>query len=452
MGKILLVDDEPLQHMLFQDVAEDQGHEFVGVLSLGEGRRIAEKNAFDMVFLDVLLPDGNGIENVQTFKQGPGCPEVVVITSKGDVTGAEKVLKDGGNAYLQKPLSMERIEQSVKEIFQFRQNSHALGETSICCDNILGGPLIDVCKQQAAKAARSNVSVVVYGETGTGKELFARAVHDHSRRAKGPFIALDCASLSPSLVASLLFGHVRGAFTGADRDRQGVVAMANRGTLFLDEIGELPPEQQVSLLRVLETRRFRPVGGQHELESDFRLVAATNRNLEKMVEEGSFRSDLLYRLQGVTINLPPLRDRIDDVALLVEHRLQDFGREAKPFSDECMATLKAYDWPGNVRELVHTVDSALAAAQDSPVVYARHLPVRLRIKATQAHLSGDQARQIDPDSPFFPTLKEYRMQTEGDYVRRLLEHSGNNVKRAADTAGISRGYLYEMMKKFGISR
>jgi two-component system NtrC family response regulator len=451
MGRILLVDDEPLQHMLFQEVTEDLGHEFAGVFSLSEGQRLAERTAFDMVFLDVILPDGNGIENVQAFKQLAGHPEVVVITSKGDVSGAEKVLKDGGNAYLQKPLSVERIEQSVTETFRFREDNQSLGQTVVCCDNILGGPLIDLCKQQAAKAAHSNVSVVVYGETGTGKELFARAVHDHSKRAKGPFVALDCASLSPTLIGSLLFGHVRGAFTGADRDRQGVVAMANRGTLFLDEIGELPAEQQASLLRVLETHRFRPVGGQYELESDFRLVAATNRDLEAMAEEGLFRSDLLYRLQGVAINLPPLRDRIEDIPLLVRHRLAASGCDDKSFSDECMGTLMEYDWPGNVRELLHTVDSSLANAHDSPVVYARHLPVQLRIKATQAHLSPE-ARQVIPGSPLFPSLKEYRLQTEREYVKKLLEHTGGNVKKAADTAGISRGYLYEMMKKCDISR
>jgi len=169
------------------------------------------------------------------------------------------------------------------------------------------------------------------------------------------------------------------------------------------------------------------------------------------VEEGLFRSDLLYRLQGVTINLPPLRDRIDDIPLLVRHRLAASGCDDKSFSDECMGTLMEYDWPGNVRELQHTVDSSLANAHNSPVVYARHLPVQLRIKATQAHLSpGD--RQIVPGSPLFPSLKEYRLQAEREYVKKLLEHTGGNVKKAADTAGISRGYLYEMMKKCDISR
>ncbi|NDV18449.1 response regulator [Pseudodesulfovibrio sp. JC047] len=451
MGKILLVDDEPLQHILFQDVAADQQHEFVGAFTLEDGKTLARETAFDMVFLDVILPDGNGIENVQTFKAYPGNPEVVIITSKGDISGAAKTLEDGGGAYLLKPLSVDRIEQSVKETFRFRKDNHALGETTVCCTNILGGPRIEACKKQTAKAAHSSVPVVIYGETGTGKELFARAVHDHSPRAKGPFVALDCASISPSLIASLLFGHVRGAFTGADRDRQGVVAMAHNGTLFLDEIGELPLEQQASLLRILETHRFRPVGGQHELESDFRLVAATNRNLEEMVLEGTFRSDLLYRLQGVTINLPPLRDRIEDIELLVEHRLHESEYNDKTVSKEFLATLQSYDWPGNVRELIHTVDSALAAAYDSPVVYARHLPMQIRIKAAQAHLET-LPDHLTPNTPFFPTLKEYRLKTDREYVQNLLKHTEGNVKKAAEIAGISRGYLYEMMKKCGLHR
>ena len=449
MARILLVDDEALQHLLFEDVAAELGHDFVGVKNLADGRALAGQEPFDLIFLDVLLPDGNGLDNLHVFKEFPENPEVVVITSKGDISGAEKTLKEGGGGYLLKPLSVERIRQSIKETLRFREHNRCRVVTSACCDNILGGTLIDECKMQVAKAARSKVSVIIHGETGTGKELFARAVHDHSSRSSGPFVALDCASLSPSLIPSLLFGHVRGAFTGADRDRQGVVALAHKGTLFLDEIGELPPDQQASLLRVLETHRFRPVGGQFELESDFRLVAATNRDLEEMAGMGLFRSDLLYRLQGITINLPPLKERLDDINVIAAHRLKLAGAEDKEFSREFLTTLRQHDWPGNVRELIHAIDGALAAAHDSPVVYARHLPVQLRIKAAQASLENEGAR-LEPNAPHFPPLKEYRIRTDREYVQKLLKHTGGNVKKAAETAGISRGYLYELMKKCGL--
>lgn len=449
MSRILLVDDEPLQHVLFGDVAAELGHELVSAQSLSEGREKAARFSFDVIFLDVMLPDGNGIEHLPFFKEQPNAPEVIVITSKGDIQGAERTLKDGGGAYLLKPLTVGRIEQSIKESLRFREHDQAVDADTVCCDNIVGGTRIEECKIQAAKAARSDVAVVIYGETGTGKELFARAVHDHGPRSIGPFVALDCASLAPHLISSLLFGHVRGAFTGADRDRDGVVAMANKGTLFLDEIGELPPDQQASLLRVLETRRFRPVGGQRELESDFRLVAATNRNLEEIASLGLFRNDLLYRLQGITITLPPLRERLDDIPLLAEHHLKLSGHPDKTFSKEFMSTLVDYDWPGNVRELVHALDSAFASAHDSPVIYERHLPVHIRIKAAQGRLSSGAVPLVS-SSHFFPTLKEYRDGNDRSYIEKLLEYTDGNVKKAAEAAGISRGYLYEMLKKFGL--
>ena len=451
MSRILLVDDEPMQHLFFNAVADELGHEFVSAHTLAEGKEIASSTSFDMVFLDVILPDGNGIDNVSFFKKTKGHPEVVVITSRGDLGGAEKTLKDGGSEYLLKPLSVDRIQLSIQETLRFRKHNIPMAAPTIRCDNILGGKSIERCKAQVAKAAASKVPVAIYGETGTGKELFARAVHDYSERANEPFVALDCASLAPNLIPSLLFGHVRGAFTGADRDRQGVVALAHKGTLFLDEVGELPLDQQASLLRVLETRKFRPVGGQFELESDFRLVTATNKDLEEMVEQGLFRSDLLYRLRGITITLPPLRERGNDLESLSKYRLHLIGADDKELSKDFISTLYEYEWPGNIRELFHTVDCAVATANDSPIIFARHLPIQIRVKATQASLEATPTK-LDAGSVVFPTLKDYRKMMERDYVEKLLEHTGGNVKKAAETAGISRGYLYEMMKKCGIAR
>ncbi|WP_231039182.1 sigma 54-interacting transcriptional regulator, partial [Nitratidesulfovibrio oxamicus] len=244
------------------------------------------------------------------------------------------------------------------------------------------------CLDVVAEAAGSDAAALVTGETGVGKELFARAIHDNSPRAAAPFVAVDCASLPRSLVGSILFGHRKGAFTGADSNRDGLVLQADRGTLFLDEVGELPLSMQKMFLRVLQEHRFRPVGGRTEITSDFRLIAATNRNLEDMVERNTFRSDLLYRMRTVVVSIPPLRERCEDVTALAGHYLPRiwarFALPEKDISPDFHETLLAYHWPGNVRELIHTLERAALAAQDAPKLFARHLPDYLRICLARA--------------------------------------------------------------------
>ena len=366
MARILLIDDEVMMHVLFAAVAEEMGHQFEAVTSLAEGRAKAGAGQRDVIFLDVLLPDGNGIDELHFFKGLPSSPEVIVITSHGDSTGAATVLEQGGWEYLIKPLTVDKIRQSLKDVVSYREHRQvAPSAASIRPEGIVGASHhLARSLARVEEAAQLDVTVMINGETGTGKELFARAVHRHGNRSDRPFVTLDCASLSPTLLVSQLFGHVRGAFTGAERSQEGVIAQAHTGTLFMDEIGELPLEMQASFLRVLETGRFRPVGGQGERESDFRLVAATNRDLEEMMRKGLFRSDLLYRLRGVTITLPPLRERLEDLEPLTRHFLDractELNVAGKEVSDEFWRTLLAYPWPGNVRELKHAVFGAAA--------------------------------------------------------------------------------------------
>lgn len=457
MAKLLLIDDEQMMHVLFGDVAAELGHRLEGALSLTDGIRMAEEGGHDVIFLDVLLPDGNGIEELDRFKRLPNGPEIIVITSYGDSTGAARVLEQGGWQYLTKPLTVDTIEQSMRDVVSYRRHQSD-SATTYRPDSIIGtSPRLMQCLSKVTEAASMDVATMILGETGTGKELFAHAVHQQGDRAGNPFVTLDCASLSPTLIGSQLFGHVRGAFTGADRSREGVMAQAHRGTLFMDEIGELPLEMQASFLRVLETGRFRPVGGQKELESDFKLVAATNKDLEEMARLGLFRSDLLYRLRGVTVTLPPLRERYEDLELLTRHYLdlacRGTGGCDKEISDDFRATLRAYPWPGNVRELKHAIRRALAAAQDSPVIYGRHLPTQIRIKAAQQGIEEEPALSASaPSQAAFPKLKDYRDKAERDYVAMLLDHAERNMKRAAEMAGVSRGYLYELLKKHGMKR
>ncbi|QJB55445.1 sigma-54 dependent transcriptional regulator [Pseudodesulfovibrio sp. zrk46] len=458
MAKILLIDDEQMMHVLFADVTAGLGHHFEAAESLAEGWAKAESGDHDVVFLDVLLPDGNGIEELNRYKDLPGSPEVIVITSHGDSTGAATVLEQGGWEYLTKPLTVDKIEQSVRDVVTYRQHQAPARSRENRPSGIIGAsPLLMQCLAKIEDAARMDVPTMIHGETGTGKELFAKAVHERGNRAARPFVTLDCAALSPTLIGSQLFGHVRGAFTGADRSRDGVIAQAHTGTLFMDEIGELPLEMQASFLRVLETGRFRPVGSQSERESDFRLVAATNKDLEEMARLGLFRSDLLYRLRGVTVTLPPLRDRLEDLELLARHYFEaackELGVACKEISDEFWATLHAYPWPGNVRELKHAVRRALAAAQDGPMIYSRHLPTQVRIKAAQAGLNNTtMSPSVAPAVAVFPKLKDYRDKAEREYVEMLLDRSERNMKKAAEIAGVSRGYLYELLKKHGMKR
>ena len=389
-----------------------------------------------------------------------------------------------------KPLQMRDIEQCVKQVLQFRQNrTPASDELVVDSGHILGtGQGMSRALKLLAQAAKSEVNVLLLGETGVGKELFARALFRNSARAAKPFITVDCASLPETLVESHLFGHSRGAFTGADRARDGLLLAADRGTLFLDEVGDLPQPMQGVFLRALEQRRFRPVGEVREVSSDFRLVAATNKNLELMAKENSFRSDLLYRLQGITIVIPPLRERLDEIPALARQTIAKFclssEQHEKTLSDDALGMLLEYAWPGNVRELIHCIQRACLAAGKSDLLLPVHLPTHMRVDcvrrrmgqavamqgsvgsvaATVAAAQGIAAKcgfsaqemaekkmtgqEVSGQNP--PSLREWKLQAEKAYVRQVWDLSGEDVRKAAEVAGISRGHWYELMKKIGL--
>lgn len=469
MKTMLLIDDEPVIHDLFAELAKDLRLEFSGAPSLAKGLGAATEKAFDMIFLDVLLPDGNGLEALQQLKATSGHPEIVVITGHGDSQGARQALLTGGWKYLQKPLGYDDIRTAIEQILDFRKFSPEKQDISTARhEGILGtSPAIKQCIRTMAEAAPRDVNVLFTGETGTGKELFARAVHDNSLRTSGPYVVLDCASLTPNLIASHLFGHVRGAFTGADQTREGLIAQAHHGTLFLDEVGELPKEIQSTFLRTLETGRYRPVGGKTERRSDFRLVAATNRNLDLLVDQGEFRSDLLYRLRTVSIILPPLRHRGDDITTLCAHYstllCREFNIPPKHLSKDILDTLTRYQWPGNVRELVHAMEQALSAAGQNPELYACHLPLHIRTAVTVQDVCPQPGQKIQPgqtaphclsippaDEPM-PTLRTFREHADRIYVEEMLKRTQGVMTRAAKEAGVSRGYLYELVKKLGLN-
>lgn len=305
----------------------------------------------------------------------------------------------------------------------------------------------------------SNVKIT--GATGTGKDLFARAIHENSVRAGERFVIVDCASLPETLVESVLFGHVKGAFTGAERSQEGLIKQADNGTLFLDEVGELPLSLQKSFLRVLQERRFRPVGGKEEISSDFRLICATNRDLAAMVAAGTFREDLFYRLNAIVIDLPPLNSRKQDIHDITFHHIKNIcrrnGTPIKKCSQEFLDTLAEYHWPGNVRELVNALENACSECGNSTTLLSIHLPVKIRIQVTRKSVSAKQPNSIQPDSvqpaeqPFLG-FRELMDETENRYLREMLSHTQGNIKKCCEISGLSRSRIYALLKKHNISR
>ena len=352
---------------------------------------MAQRVAPDIVFLDVHLPDGNGLEAIKPLREVASRPEVIVITGLVDAEGAETAIQAGVWDYVEKSSSAVQLALSIKRALRFREASSS-GVIGLRRVAIVGeGPRISEALAKAAQSVSSGLPVLITGESGTGKELFARCIHDNSRRAGREFVIIDCAALPETLVESILFGHARGAFTGADMTREGLVKAADGGTLFLDEVGELPLSVQKTFLRVLQERRFRPVGARTEVQSDFRLVAATNRDLQRMVAEGRFREDLYFRLQAFEIVLPPLRERHKDLSLLVGFCLKRLatksGDRVLEASPEFMEELRRYPWPGNVRELFQALEKAAAKAGDEQILFPEHLPQAVRVAAMQSKIS-----------------------------------------------------------------
>ena len=393
MARILVIDDEALMRTMVTVACARLGHEALAAADLRTGLEQG-RTGVDVVLLDVWLPDGNGLEWQNDFAHLPGRPDVIIVTGHGDGDAVEAALRSGAWEFLCKPLHVRDIEQCLRQVLTFRQQRNPATEALLLDSGHIAGSGPEMCRalKLLGQAARSEVNVLLLGETGVGKEVFAKALYRNSPRAARPLVTVDCASLPDTLVESHLFGHSRGAFTGADRAREGLLLAADKGTLFLDEVGDLPLTVQGSFLRALEQRRFRPVGEVREVSSDFRLVAATNRDLEGMVLEGLFRADLLYRLQGLTIRIPPLRRRRDEIPALARQAVTRFclrnDLPEKALAQPLLDVLLQYAWPGNVRELIHSLERACLAAGQADVLLPAHLPTRVRVDAARRRLAG----------------------------------------------------------------
>ncbi len=464
MAKILIIDDDPLVRESLARVVKKMDHEAFKAESLGTAREKLPTEPFDLVFCDVHMPDGSGLDILPEIRASATVPEVIIVTGYGDPDGAELAIKKGAWDYIEKPLSVKAVMLCIERALQYREKKRAARQpVALNIEGIVGSSSrIRTCLDLLAQAASSEANVLVSGETGTGKELFAWAIHNNSARSDRNFVVVDCAALPETLVESTLFGHVRGAFTGADKPRDGLVRQADGGTLFLDEIGELSISIQKAFLRVLQERRFRPVGGGQEVSSDFRLVAATNRRLEDLTRTGGFREDLLFRLRTFVLELPPLRETKEDIKDLMLHYLVRFcelyGSPMKGYSPDFLEVLMAYDWPGNVRELIQALEKAVISAKDEPMLFAKHLPDHIRIQLARASVlqkrppgaSAEASPATDPSL----NLKDFReaemARIEKDYLASLLRRTNGEVGEACRISGLSRSRLYTLLKKYGL--
>ncbi len=470
MAKVLIIDDDEMLCQMLAELVESVEHQAEYALTLGEGLDKVQSQSVDIVFLDVHMPDGNGLEALSKIRSLTSAPEVIIVTGVGDADGAGLAVRNGAWDYIQKPVSPKKIILPLKRVLQYRDSlkksisvSEPLKHERIVAESTE----MKSCLTSVLGAVSSIASVLISGETGTGKELIAKAIHVNSSRSNENFVAVDCGSLEKSLSGSQLFGHKKGAFTGADSSREGLIKHAHKGTLFLDEVGELSLEMQKVFLRVLQERRFRPLGQELEFESDFRLISATNRDLEQMVEQGKFRIDLLYRLKAIPVHVPPLRERPEDIRhLVLFHGIEFFDKyqlEPKEFSSDFYTTLESYPWPGNVRELVNALEVAIHNGYREPVLFSLHLPENIRVH----HItSGINSRVSDTDrtetlpndlvTTSLPQYKTYReqvlLEADKQYFEDLMRQTEWDIQSACRVSGLGRTRLYTLLKKYNISR
>ena len=464
MAKILIIDDDKLLCSGLAEAMATGGNEVICAHTIEEGLKIAASGSFDVVFLDVVLPDGNGLDQISEIRAVSSQPEIIILTGLGTPDGAELAIGSGAWDYIEKPFPLSVIRLHLLRALQYREERRKTRPAkALKTDAIIGNSArIKTAFDLLSEAASSDVNVLITGETGTGKELFARAIHDNSSRSGENFVVVDCAALQGSLIESILFGYEKGAFTGALQNRDGLITQADRGTLFLDEIAELPLSIQKVFLRVLQEHSFRPVGSKKEIESNFRLISATNRILKSMVSSGEFREDLLYRLQSLTIALPPLREHKEDILPIAGYHLEKIckrsGLDAKTFSPDFVEAILSYSWPGNVRELVNAIERSVTAASSASTLFRKHLPSAIRILLVRASTGKKSPVNDNTDSlpsRDLPALKEFRAsvyaKAEKQYLQDLIKVTAGDIEKACGLSDLSQPRLYELLRKHGIS-
>ena len=442
--QVLVVDDDAVAADLLREVLTKEGYQVQTATKGSEAIQMGSRIPFDMVITDLKMPDVDGLEVVRSFREKSPQTIMIVITAFGSFETAIEAIQNGAYDYISKPFKIEDIKVTVQRALNqqqlVRENMFLPTDTAddLPLETVIGNSpkMLEIYKL-VARVARTDTTVLIQGESGTGKELIARAIHTHSHRAEKPYIAVNCAALPEGLLETELFGHIKGAFTGAWTNKKGLFLEAEGGTCFLDEIGDITPSLQAKLLRVLQEHEVRPVGGTETIKVDVRILAATNKDLETLVKAGRFREDAFYRLHVVTINLPPLREHPEDIPLLANHFIKTACQHAKKsvsgICKEAMEILTSYHWPGNIRQLENVIERAVTLTTNNVL-----MPSDI-----SEDLSSKEAGHPPYSSDALLTLEEMKRQ----YVEQILNQTGGNQSKAAEVLGINRKTLYRLSKR-----
>ncbi len=448
MPNILIVDDESGIRESLQGVLADDGYDTAAVESGEECLKLLRRGQnFDLVLLDVWLPGVDGLQALEKIRELENPPEVIMISGHGTIETAVRATKLGAYDFLEKPLSIDKTLILVKNAIEAKKLRHEnvdLKKQLVAKSVIVGDSIpMKALRQQIGLMAPTNGRVLIYGESGTGKELVARAIHAQSLRKDETFIEVNCAAIPEDLIESELFGHYKGSFPGAASDKEGKFQKANGGTLFLDEVGDMSLKTQSKVLRTLDEQRVLPLGGDESIVVDARIIASTNKDLEKEISRGNFREDLFYRLNVIPFYVPPLRDRKEDIPMLVRHFLKElaviYGRRPREITDDAIDALMRFSWPGNVRELRNVIERIIIMNPMTTRFDRKHLPP-LVYRDGHRRTAGSE----------FSTLHQARDAYERDFILKKLDESHGNVTRAAEVLGLERSHLYRKMKTLGI--
>lgn len=448
---ILIVDDEATQRKVLSGFLKKQGYKIYEASSGNQAIEITSKNIIDLVITDFKMPDISGIEVLKLVRSINPEIAVIIMTAFGTIETAVEAMREGAYNYLTKPINLDELELLINRTFE---RQRLVSENKLLKEQLIErltfpgivsqSAAMENVLNTASRVARSKASVLIRGESGTGKELIAKAIHFNSQRKEKPFIAVNCAALNENLLESELFGHEKGAFTGADKQRRGRFELADGGTIFLDEIGDIPLATQVKLLRVLQEQQFERVGGSETIKVDVRIIAATNRNLEDLIKAGTFREDLYYRLNVVTIDIPPLRNRREDIPALLEYFLKKFASEQKrdniAFSKEAWELLLRYNYPGNIRELENIVQRAVILSRQN-LITTNELPQVVK----EFQKEGDLQK---PE--MLTSLPAQVEKLEKELIFEALRLTNGNQSKAAEMLGISERNLRYKLKKWGV--
>ncbi|RTZ95166.1 MAG: sigma-54-dependent Fis family transcriptional regulator [Deltaproteobacteria bacterium] len=445
---ILIVDDEPSIVQSLSGLLSDEGFTPLSAYNGYEALKVIEAESPDLVLLDIWMPGIDGIDTLKEIKKAHPFLQVIIITGHGTIETAVTAIKLGAYDLIEKPLSIDKVIVAINNALNYRrleEENRYLRRKTLEKNSITGNsPAVMKLRGEIATAAPTDSWILITGENGVGKELVARTIHQLSQHAEQPLIAVNCAAIPEELIESELFGHEKGAFTGATQKKRGKFELTGSGTIFLDEIGDMSLKTQAKILRVLQERQFQRVGGTRTLQIDFRVIAASNKDLEKEIAAGNFREDLYYRLNVIPLRVPPLRERISDIPLLVDTFFKDkqqASEKTKTMSDAAMRLLTQYAWPGNVRELKNLVER-LAIMVDKDVIMPRDLP---------APYNPGGAGEIQPALPDLMTMDSFkaaRTAFEKQFIHHKLKQNEQNITRTARAIGVDRSYLHKRIKRF----